>query len=133
GIRLVSETMARELASRFPDVRQLFETPPEALEAIPGFGDVRRRAVSDFFSKSENRRVIERLLAAGVPPAVEAPSLPRIACGPLSGRAFVLTSALSSMTRGQAKAEIERRGGRVPGSVSSKTGCVVAGRDHGTN
>ena len=133
GIRLVSETMARELASRFPDVRQLFETPPEALEAIPGFGEVRGRAVSDFFSKSENRRVIERLFAAGVHPAVEAPSLPRIEGSPLSGKAFVLTGELSSMTRDQAKAEIERRGGRVTGSVSSKTDYVVAGRDPGTN
>lgn len=133
GIRLVSEAMARELASRFPKIEELFHTPPEAIEGIPGFGAVRARAVTDFFHKPENQEVIERLLAAGVRPPAEAPALPRVEGSPLAGKAFVLTGELSSMTRDRAKAEIERRGGRVTGSVSGKTDFVVAGREPGSN
>lgn len=133
GIRLVSEAMARELASHFPDIRELFQAPAESIEGIPGFGAIRAKAVRDFFGKAENQRVIERLLAAGVRPPRKARELPPIKGSPLDGKTLVLTGELSDMSRDQAKAEIQRRGGRVTGSVSSKTDYVVAGRDPGAN
>ena len=52
--------------------------------------------------------------------------------GPLAGQVFVLTGTLDGMTREQAQEEIERRGGKVTGSVSRKTTVVVAGRDAGS-
>lgn len=131
GIRLVSAAMARELAERFPDIRMLFEAKPEEIESIPGFGAIRARAVSDFFAKPENQKVVERLLAAGVNPPKKAAALPRIGGSPLEGKTLVLTGDLEKYTRDQAKAEIERRGGRVTGSVSSKTDYVVAGAKPG--
>jgi DNA ligase (NAD+) len=76
----------------------------------------------------QNRRVVERLLAAGVRPEPESID----ARGPLAGRTVVLTGTLSRMSREDAKAEIERRGGKVSGSVSRKTALVVAGEDAGS-
>src|SRR5690606_39588623 len=86
-----------------------------------------------FFGKEENQRVVDRLLEAGVRPPVQTSALPRVEGSPLEGKAFVLTGDLEKYTRDQAKAEIERRGGRVIGSVSSKTDFVVAGAKPGTN
>lgn len=131
GIRLVSEAMARELASHFPDVLALFETPAEAIEAIPAFGEVRAQAVVNFFSTPDNRRMIEHLLAVGVRPQAPPPPAPVAEEGPLAGKAFVLTGELQRFGRDEAKAAIERAGGRVTGSVSSKTDYVVAGADAG--
>jgi DNA ligase (NAD+) len=71
---------------------------------------------------------VERLLAAGIHPEPE-----RIdARGPLAGRSVVLTGSLAKVTRDEAKAEIERRGGKVSGSVSRKTDLVVAGEEAGS-
>jgi len=54
------------------------------------------------------------------------------AAGPFAGKTVVLTGSLSSLSREDAKAEIERRGGRVSGSVSRKTDLVVAGEEAGS-
>jgi DNA ligase (NAD+) len=72
--------------------------------------------------------VVERLLAAGVVPEREALS----ADGWLAGKSVVLTGSLARLSRDDAKAEIERRGGKVAGSVSRKTDLVVAGEDAGS-
>jgi DNA ligase (NAD+) len=72
--------------------------------------------------------VVERLLAAGVHPAPEKID----ARGPLAGKTVVLTGGLTGLSRDDAKAEIERRGGKVSGSVSRKTDLVVAGREAGS-
>jgi DNA ligase (NAD+) len=52
--------------------------------------------------------------------------------GAFQGKTVVLTGTLSRLTREQAKEEIERRGGKVSGSVSRKTDLVVAGEDAGS-
>lgn len=131
GIRLVSEAMAKALASHFPDVRALFTTPAEAIEAIPAFGKVRAEAVVNFFSTEANQRMIEHLLEVGVRPVAPAPAPPATEGGPLAGKAFVLTGELTGFTRDEAKAAIEAAGGRVTGSVSGRTAYVVVGADAG--
>src|SRR5207249_1577979 len=76
----------------------------------------------------ENREAVRRLLEAGIHPAPEVVE----ARGPFAGKTVVLTGSLTAWSREQAKAEIERRGGRVSGSVSRKTDLVVAGDDSGS-
>jgi DNA ligase (NAD+) len=81
-----------------------------------------------FFQEPQNQAAIDALLAAGVTPAA-----PQVATGgPFSGKTVVLTGGMSGMSREQAKEEIERRGGKVAGSVSKKTDFVVAGEDAGS-
>jgi DNA ligase (NAD+) len=86
--------------------------------------------VRGFLEVPENRQLIERLLA---PPASVQPRPEElVSSGPFVGKSIVLTGTLESMSREEAKAAVERRGGRVAGSVSRKTDFVVAGADAGT-
>jgi DNA ligase (NAD+) len=86
--------------------------------------------VVEWFSDKGNRRIVEKLKAAGVrteDPAQEAP-----AEGPLSGTTIVLTGSLESMSREEAGTAAERAGARVASSVSKKTDFVVAGENPGS-
>jgi DNA ligase (NAD+) len=129
GIRLMGEANTRILARRFPDVRALESVPLEELEAIPGFGEAKAKAVRAFFDEEHNRALVQRLLDAGVTPQPEE----RLdEGGVFAGKTLVLTGELTALTREDATAEIERRGGKVSGSVSRKTALVVAGENAGS-
>lgn len=138
GIRNVGEATARDLARHFGGIEPLFalaEPQPDAqaqarvldqLMAVPDVGPVVAESILSFFAEAHNRQVVTELLAAGVHwPEVEA--LPQDAVLLLAGKTLVLTGTLPSLTRDQAKAMIEAAGGKVAGSVSSKTDYLVAG------
>jgi DNA ligase (NAD+) len=77
--------------------------------------------------------VLDRLLAAGVTwPAIVESSSPGGPAGKLTGKTFVLTGTLTSMSREAAGEAIQKLGGKVSGSVSKKTGYVVAGAEPGS-
>ncbi len=84
--------------------------------------------IISFMSESHNREVIEQLLASGIEFQVEE----QIAGVDLSGKTFVLTGTLPTMSRDQAKTLLEAAGAKVAGSVSQKTSYVVAGSDAGS-
>jgi DNA ligase (NAD+) len=128
GIPQVGEATAATLARHFGDVRRFMEAAEEDLLAVRDVGPETAREIRAWTSEPQNRRLVERLLAAGVAPEAERVD----ARGPLAGRTVVLTGALARMSRDEAKAEIERRGGKVSGSVSRKTDFVVAGEDAGS-
>jgi DNA ligase (NAD+) len=128
GIPQVGEATAATLARHFGDVRRFMEASEEDLLAVRDVGPETAREIRAWTSEPQNRRLVERLLAAGVAPEAERVD----ARGPLAGRTVVLTGALARMSRDEAKAEIERRGGKVSGSVSRKTDFVVAGEDAGS-
>jgi DNA ligase (NAD+) len=127
GIRQVGEATATALAHHFGSLERLMQTSVEELTAVRDVGPEVAAMIHQFFAEKQNRDVIGKLLAAGVEPAaVEAVH------GPLSGKKFVLTGGLASMTRPEAQRRIEALGGRVVSSVSAETDYIVVGEDPGS-
>ncbi|RPI11509.1 MAG: NAD-dependent DNA ligase LigA [Zetaproteobacteria bacterium] len=128
GIRYVGENVARVLAMEFGAMGKLIAAGEDALSAVRGIGPRIAASVALFFRQAENRRLVASLQAAGVAMDERASAGPK----PLLGKTFVLTGALSDMSRDQAKEAIQRLGGRVSSSVSGKTDYVVVGADPGS-
>jgi DNA ligase (NAD+) len=128
GIREVGEATARALAEAFGDLDALMHASAGELEAVRDIGPVVAQHIVHFFEQSHNRDVIRRLIAAGVRwPAVE-PARHQ----PLQGKTYVLTGALASLTRDQARDKLQALGATVSGSVSGKTTAVIAGEKAGS-
>jgi DNA ligase (NAD+) len=131
GIRHVGEATARSLAEHFGDLDPLMNASVEEIERVADIGPIVAATVHNFFQEPHNREVIAALRKHGVHwSAVEKPS--PAAGAPLAGRTFVLTGTLESMTREQAEQQVLSLGGKVSGSVSKKTGYVVAGAEAGS-
>jgi DNA ligase (NAD+) len=130
GIRFVGERAAMLLARHFRRIDAIAEAPVEEMESIYEIGPVVARSVREWFDREENQRVVARLKESGV--KTEEPSTAAPAEQTLKGQQFVLTGALEQMTREEAKAAIEARGGRVTSSVSKKTKAVIVGKDPGS-
>ena len=133
GIRNVGEATAKELAAHLGSLDRLIEADSERLQQIPDIGPVVAQSIVDFFAESHNREVIEQLRACGVHwDEHEGKSAQNGLAAPLSGKTFVLTGTLPTMSREEAKEKIEALGGKVSGSVSKKTDYVVVGADPGS-
>jgi DNA ligase (NAD+) len=130
GIHGVGWTISQLLAQRYFSLDELAAASREVLEAIEGLGPATAEAIAGWFSRPRNQEFVEKLRQAGVRLEQEAAAPP--AEGPLSGKSFVITGALPSMSREEAKRLIERRGGKVTGSVSSKTSYLVVGDSPGS-
>jgi DNA ligase (NAD+) len=129
GVRHVGKTVAQLLARRFGSMERLVAATEEGINTVPGVGGAIAAAVVSFFAEPRNQDLIRRLQAAGLT-MVEADAV--VEGGPLSGKTYVLTGTLPTLSRPEATALIERAGGRVAGSVSKKTDAVVAGDDAGS-
>ncbi|MCU0608179.1 MAG: NAD-dependent DNA ligase LigA [Chitinispirillaceae bacterium] len=128
GIRMIGAQAAKLLASHVTDINALFSMTVDDLAKIDGFGETMARSVRLYFDREENRLMIERLRSLGV----TMKGIPKNAGGPFSGKTFVLTGALEKFTRDEARAAIEKCGGKVTDSVSRKTHYVVAGSEAGS-
>jgi DNA ligase (NAD+) len=128
GIRHVGERTARSLAQSFGSLENLQQASFDELLTIRDIGDTVARSITTFFSNQDNREVIQHMLEAGVTPAVEQKTVG----GRFTGKTFVFTGALSRFTRDEAQRMVEAEGGTAVGSVSKKTGFVVAGEDAGS-
>jgi len=128
GIRGVGEVMAADLARAYPDLDALSRATVEELQQIEGIGPNTAASIVDWFKREANQQVLQKLKAAGVWPKGETPKQE----GPLSGLTFVITGALPSFTREQAKAFIESHGGKVSDSVSKNTAYLVVGENPGS-
>jgi DNA ligase (NAD+) len=129
GIRFVGERAALLLARRFRSLDALAAADVEAIDDIYEIGPAVAESVHAWFRDPANRRLVERLQVAGLRVGEGEPAAGSQA---FQGMQFVLTGTLESMTRDEAKAAIEGRGGRVTSSVSKKTSVVVAGREAGS-
>jgi DNA ligase (NAD+) len=130
GIRHVGEQTAKDLARHFGSLDALMQAKEADLLAVPDVGPVVAASIVAFFKESHNRAVIEALRHVHAWQDGEART-GVAGPGPLSGKTLVLTGTLPTLRREEAKALIEAAGGKVAGSVSSKTDYVVAGAEAG--
>ncbi|MBK7858167.1 MAG: NAD-dependent DNA ligase LigA [Archangiaceae bacterium] len=128
GIPQVGEATAKALAEHFMAPAPLMDASQEQLQAVKDVGPEVAGELHAYFAEPKNREGVQALLEAGVDPAPPE----KTAAGPFSGKTLVITGTLTKMSRDQAKEEIERRGGKVSGSVSKKTDFLVAGEDAGS-
>jgi DNA ligase (NAD+) len=131
GIRFVGSQTAQVLANEFADIDALASASAEELQEVEQIGPVVADSIATYFAQRQNAKVIEKLRAAGVNVRGE-PKKRTAAAGKLSGKTFVLTGTLPNLTREEAAALIASAGGKVSGSVSSKTDYVVAGDSAGS-
>jgi DNA ligase (NAD+) len=127
GIPLVGDHVAHLLAAHHGSLDRLAAASAAELAAIPGVGPTIAESVARFFADAGNRRTLRRLVGAGV--AIVEPRMVR--GGRLAGKSFVLTGALTGVTRDEAVDLLARLGARVTGSVSRKTDYVVVGERPG--
>jgi DNA ligase (NAD+) len=131
GIRHVGERTAGILARHFRSLERLGKATVEELDNIHEIGMTVAQSVRDWFDDAGNLYLCERLRENGVRTEIEG-SAAGAQDETFAGKQFVLTGKLESLTRDEARAMIEARGGRVTSTVSKKTDFVVAGEDAGS-
>ena len=131
GIREVGEATASSLAAHYGKLEGIAAADEEALQQVDDVGPVVASRIRAFFAEKHNQEVIQRLIDSGVT-WIETEPRQAPVDGLLSGKTFVLTGTLSSMTRDEAKDKILAVGGKVTGSVSKKTDFVVYGDNAGS-
>ncbi len=129
GIRFVGERTAQLLAAHFGSMDKLAAASEEELTGVTEVGPKVAEGILEFFSESANRKLIERLRAAGVNMKDErqAPKSAKFA-----GMTFVFTGTLAKRSREEAEALVASHGGKAGSSVSKKTNYVVVGADPGS-
>lgn len=131
SIPFVGETTAKKVARAAKDIDRLMSMSTAELAAIEDVGPRIAEAIQSFFADADNRRMVERLRAAGVTMAVAED----ITAGPISdalaGKSIVISGVFSKHSRDEYKAMIEAHGGKNVGSISKKTDYVLAGENMG--
>ncbi len=128
GIAHVGGQTAQILADRFGSMENLAEASLDELNTIDQIGPKIAESIYDYFRNEHNRRVIGKLLEAGVKP--EKPSAKKHT--PFTGKTIVLTGSLENFTRQQAAERIAAAGGKLSSSVSASTDFVLAGEKAGS-
>ena len=131
GIPNVGRKTASDLATRFRTLETVRNASVQEYSAVPGIGDVVAVGIREFFDDPHISAAIDALLAHGVVPK-DAPAQDPEKVLPLDGQSFVLTGTLEQMTRTEATERLTALGAKVSGSVSAKTGTVIAGVNAGS-
>ncbi len=129
GIRHAGGEVASVLANHFGSMDALMEASVEEIVAIPGIGLKIAESIREFFALDENRRIVEKLRAAGVQLHGDKMGARE---GPLSGLSFVVTGRLERFSRDAAESLIKRNGGAATASVTKKTDYLVVGAEAGS-
>ena len=134
GIRGIGESLAEKLALKFASLDNLAKASLEELQRMDNVATEKAKGIHDFFTNSSNLQVIEKLRLANVNMALRADEIPKQAVenSVFSGKTCVVTGTLQGMTRDEAKERIQALGGKVTGSLSSKTDILVCGEDPGS-
>jgi len=128
GIPEVGEHTADVLARHLKSLDAIMSAETGELESIPEIGPRTVEGIVDYFASSENKEMISDLLTSGVTVIDESEPNDQS----LSGKKFVLTGTLSTMTRSEGSVAIRDRGGEVSSTVSRKTDYVIIGENPGS-
>ncbi|MEJ2051991.1 MAG: helix-hairpin-helix domain-containing protein, partial [Calditrichota bacterium] len=131
GIPFVGEGAARLLADQFHSLDVLMNASYDVIDEIEGIGEKTAQSVVDFLNNADNIKVIDKLKKGGV--NLSQYPISRVSISKnLSGKSFVFTGTLEQFSRDEAADMVRDRGGKVSGSVSSKTDYVVLGAEPGS-
>ena len=126
GIRFVGQTVAKKLAKEFKSIDALAEASVDTLVQVDEIGIRIAESVVEFFNVSENAQIIERLKGYGLQLEISAEQLEG-SSEVLKGLTFVVSGVFEKVSRTELKELIEKNGGKLSSSISSKTSYVVAG------
>ncbi|MDR3643046.1 MAG: NAD-dependent DNA ligase LigA [Candidatus Doudnabacteria bacterium] len=127
GILHVGEQTAEDLAEHFGSLEKLMNAPLDEINFIENIGPVVAQSAYDYFRQKENIKFIDKLLKGGIKIRHEQKK-----AGKFTGKTFVITGTLDSMSRDEAKQKIKSLGGKISESVSKLTSYVVAGKEPGS-
>ena len=131
GILHVGAGVAKTLGRKFKRLGDIFDQTAEQLTEIEDIGDVIARTIVHWYGDRRNKDIIRRLDKTGL--NFESSLYQSAeAAGPFSGKVFVLTGTLPTLTRSDASSKIEAGGGKTSSSVSKKTDYVLAGEEAGS-
>ncbi|MBX4201660.1 NAD-dependent DNA ligase LigA, partial [Candidatus Saccharibacteria bacterium] len=128
GIRHVGTQTAIDLATHFKILNKLSISTIDELAEVEGVGEVVAEAIVEWFEEPRNKKLLEKFEANGV-----APESAREISGPLSGKNFVVTGSLDSMSREEAGERIRANGGTFQSSVGKETDYLVVGANVGAS
>lgn len=128
GIRHIGEKASKQIAEHFKTMDAVMDASVEDVLKIEGFGSIMAESLVEFFSRESSRKMVEEFQSLGL----NMNSLSQPTDASLKGETFVLTGTLPTLKRSEAAEMIEKRGGKVSGSVSKKTSYVVAGEKAGS-
>lgn len=132
GIRHVGSNVAKLLIKQFGTIDHISEASQTTIDDVPTIGPEIASSVFEYFRNPLTTPLLSRLRSAGLNFGQEKAESSVVLDEFFSGKTFVLTGTLTSMTRDEARDRIEERGGKVSGSVSKKTHFVVAGAEAGS-
>lgn len=138
GVKHVGEETAIDIGKKLLEYKAV-KNPKEIVDItqklkiddwqkIPNIGPEVAKSIFEYFSKKDNREFLEKLDKAGV--KIISPKLARVD-QKLSGKTFILTGGLQTLTRDEAKDRIRALGGDVTSSVSKAVDYVIAGSEPG--
>lgn len=128
GIPNIGQASAKLLCDKFGDLDNICSASEEEIADIEGFGDIMASAVTKELAEPHMRELIAKLAECGVNTKYQKVQVD----SRFEGKTFVLTGTLPTLKRAEAKALIEKYGGKASGSVSKKTAYVLAGEEAGS-
>ncbi len=130
GIRHVGETVAKKIARAVKSFENLRQLAFDDLKAIDEVGEIIAESILSWLKKEEHLIIVNKLISAGVQFSVN-DTEESLLSDSLAGKSFVVSGTFETFSRDGIKDFIEKHGGKVVGSISSKTSYVVAGADMG--
>ena len=131
GIRFVGERVSKIIALNFKTIDEIIDVKRESLIKIDEIGEIVAESIVDFFSTSDSLKYVENLIEVGISFDIVLDDKDYRDNNRFLNRSFVITGTLKKLKRSEAKKIIEELGGRLVGSVSSKTDYLVLGDDPG--